>query len=184
MEWLRLDCSCNLLTVYTSMAELYADEHVVIERGESSERQLAPREASQKWADLAFSDLNLSSHDILERCTRIECSGICGKKRRYYCSECLVPLVTPPDSFPRVKLRLNVEILQSGAEAPQRSTAQHVALLAKGFVRVWRPFPECASEFRKEVLEGEEKGSAVVLYVHSGEGEYYRWRFWRWDTYR
>lgn len=145
------------------------DEHLVMKSGDASERQLVPLESSHKRADSSFSDLNLSSHDTLGRCTRTQCSGTCEKKRRYYCSECLVPLLTPPDLFPQVKLRLQVEILQSGAEVPQRSTAQHVALLAKGFARVWRPFPECADEFQREVLEGRENGSVAVLYVFSGE---------------
>lgn len=113
----------------------------------------------------AFSDLALSSHDVLARSARVACKGGCGKKRRYFCSECVIPLVEPPTAFPALQLPLFVDILQAGGETPQRSTAQHVPLLAPGYAKVWRPFPSCADAFRTEVLEKSAEGSAAVLYV-------------------
>lgn len=149
------------------MSKLPSHEDIQTEMEKYPTNLSEPPSSSQKRPCGTFSDLDLSPHDVLDRCTRTKCTATCGKKRRYYCSECVVPLLTPPDSFPQVKLPLYVEILQSGAEVPQRSTAQHVALLAKGFARVWRPFPECVDEFRKNVLEGVEEGSVAVLYVFS-----------------
>lgn len=115
--------------------------------------------------DSSFDDLNLSPHDALAASERVTCTGVCRKKRRYFCSECVQMLVTPWDAVPSVQLPLHVDILQFGAETPQRSTAQHIPLLAPGYARVWRPFPECAEEFRKEVLDESLEGSVAILYV-------------------
>lgn len=122
-------------------------------------------EASLKRRNSTFDDLNLSLHDALLSCERVTCTGGCGKKRRYFCSECVVPLVNPPNAVPRVQLPLYIDILQSGAERPQRSTAQHVPLLGPGYARVWRPFPECTDEFQREVLDPSGDGSVAILYV-------------------
>lgn len=122
---------------------------------------------SVKAPSSTFDDLVLSSHGALLSCERVCCTGGCGKKRRYFCSDCVHPLVNPPESVPRVQLPLYIDILQSGAETPQRSTAQHVPLLAPGYARVWRPFPECAEEFRKHVLNQYEDGAVAILYVNT-----------------
>lgn len=110
-----------------------------------------------------FSDLNLSSHNALRAAVRTECPN-CNKKRRYFCAECIVPLVTPPEAIPTVSLPLHVHILQTGAENPQRSTAQHVPLLAPAHATVWRPFPDCSDKFYDEVLKTALDGSIAVLY--------------------
>lgn len=133
-------------------------------------------EGSQKRPNSVFSDLNLTSHAALESCIRTECTGGCGKKRRYFCSECIVPLVAPQATFPCLSLPLHFDILQAGAEAPQRSTAQHVPLLAPGCAKVWRPFPECTDAFEKEVLDKNDEGSVAILYVMQAFGHVF-WVF-------
>lgn len=115
-----------------------------------------------------FSGLHISAHDVLERGKRMRCSGKCGKQRRYYCSECIVFLLDQPCAVPNVKLPLRIHILQSGAEHPQRSTAQHVPLLAPDWATVWRPHPECISDFRAAVIDGSQPGSIAVLYPSEG----------------
>lgn len=112
-------------------------------------------------SDDPFSDLKLSSHAPLQGNRRTPCPGQCGKSRRYYCAECIKPLVV----MPNIALPLQVHVLQAGAERPQRSTAQHVALLAPAHATVWRPFPECSDAFRTGVLEGAPLRSVAVLYV-------------------
>lgn len=111
----------------------------------------------------AFSDLALSPHDALLSSERVLCTKGCGKRRRYFCSECVVPLIKPAAAFPNLQLPVFVDILQSGAEVPQRSTAQHVPLLAPSCAKVWRPFPECGAEFAREVLDKAGEGTVAVL---------------------
>lgn len=147
-----------------SAEERPCEEAVTCDAHFSDEReQHDDSTAAQKRKSAPFGDLNLSSHEILTRCKRIKCVAGCGKNRRYFCSDCLVPLVAPDEQFPRVELPLFVDILQSGAEVPQRSTAQHVPLLAPGFSKVWRPFPECAQDFSDHVLKDRPHGSVAVL---------------------
>lgn len=112
-----------------------------------------------------FSDLRMAPHDALHRAVRMKCPGACGKQRRYFCCECIVPLVDPCTAVPEVHLPVHVHIVQSGAEVPQQSTAQHVALLARGCATVWRPFPECADAVYKEVIQHADPGSVAILYV-------------------
>lgn len=118
----------------------------------------------QTCSEGTFADCNLSSHDVLHVSERTTCPK-CGKKRRYFCADCGTALIADASLLPKVSLPLQIEILQSGAEVPQRSTAQHIPLLAADLARVWRPFPECAKRFRSEVLDGAEDGTVAVLYV-------------------
>lgn len=110
-----------------------------------------------------FSDLRLSPHDALHRAVRMKCTGSCGKQRRYFCSQCIVPLVEPVTAVPNVSLPLHVHIVQSGAEVPQQSTAQHVALLAPHCATLWRPFPECADDVYKTIVQNSSPGTVAVL---------------------
>ncbi|KAI0564607.1 DTW domain containing protein [Gracilaria domingensis] len=130
----------------------------VLVRKEEATGKLAPSFDGQ-----AFPDLKLSPHDALRQAKRTICTGGCGKSRRYYCTECLVPLVPNPQAFPSVSLPVYFHILQSHAEPPQRSTAQHVSVLAPKFATIWRPFPECISAFRECVIEGAEKNTVALL---------------------
>lgn len=68
--------------------------------------------------------------------------------------------------MPRVALPLQVSILQARAEVPQRSTAQHAALLAPDHARVHRPFPECAASFAADPLPTD--GTVALLYPSEG----------------
>ncbi|CAN8074251.1 unnamed protein product [Agarophyton chilense] len=111
-----------------------------------------------------FQDLKLSSHATLKVATRTTCTGPCGRRRRYYCTECVIPLVPEPEAFPSVNLPVQVHILQSHAEPPQRSTAQHVCLLAPKFAQIWRPFPECLPAFRERVIQDAEKNTIALLF--------------------
>lgn len=110
-----------------------------------------------------FGDLRLSSHEALHRCARKRCPGACGKQRRYYCCECLIPMMEPASALPSVTLPLHIHVLQSGGERPQRSTAQHIALLAPKHATIWRPFPECGTRFRTSIIERSKPGSVAVL---------------------
>lgn len=121
-------------------------------------------------ADEAFANLNLSSHEVLRTCKRMPCPGSCGKQRRYYCCDCLIPCVgknnaVTNDAFPSVTLPLHVHMLQARSERPQQSTAQHVALLAPRSCTLWRPFPECADSFQRNVVSNSPEGSVALLYV-------------------
>lgn len=112
-----------------------------------------------------FADLQLSPHDSLRSASRMKCPGKCGKKRRYYCSDCIIPLLGPSSSIPVISLPLHVHILQAASESPQQSTAQHVPLLAPRFATIWRPYPECMQVFQNKVLEKAEPNSIAILYV-------------------
>lgn len=107
-----------------------------------------------------FSGVVLSPHDPLYESVRTQCPGACNKQRRYYCSDCLIPLV----DMPKVKLPLHVHILQSGSERPQQSTAQHIGLLARDDCTIWRPFPECNDRFQRTVLNGSPPNSFALLF--------------------
>lgn len=116
-----------------------------------------------------FAKLRLHPHDALTQCSRKTCPG-CGKQRRYYCSHCLKPLLDAGQSFPEVKLPLHIHVLQSGAERPQQSTAQHIALLARADTTLWRPFPDCVSTFESTLSEAIASRNTVqsiaILYVY------------------
>lgn len=134
------------------------DDEVTVSTSELQSERKRENEA-------VFSDLKLASHSILHNSVRTKCPGKCGKKRRYFCSECSLPLVSDTQSFPKVTLPLHMDILQSGAEVPQRSTAQHIPILAPTFATVWRPFPECLDQFHEQVLKQAQLGTIAVLYV-------------------
>jgi DTW domain len=109
---------------------------------------------------LDFSKLNLHSFATLENATRVKCQG-CNTSRRYWCGECARLLV--PEG-PCVNLPLKVHVLQSAAEFPQKSTAQHVQILAPDHGRVWRPFPNCLPEFYDQVIRDRPAGTVAILY--------------------
>lgn len=132
-----------------------------------------PNEQPATPAERVISELHLSSHDVLANCERTVCPAGCGKHRRYYCCDCLVPCISHDQSsttdttpaIPNVSLPLHVHLFQAGAERPQQSTAQHVALLAPDYATLWRPFPECADLFREKVLDKAPPDSIALLYV-------------------
>lgn len=110
-----------------------------------------------------FAELRLSSHDVLQSANRMKCPGKCGKKRRYYCSECIIPLLNPSSCIPAVSLPLHIHILQAASESPQQSTAQHIPLLAPRFATIWRPYPECSQSFQSAVLDRAHPNSVALL---------------------
>lgn len=115
--------------------------------------------------DDRFADLQLSSHEALRSANRMKCPGKCGKQRRYYCSECIIPLLGSSSEMPKVTLPVHVHILQAASESPQQSTAQHVPLLAPSSATVWRPYPECMLDFQTAVLDKAEADTIAILYV-------------------
>ena len=117
--------------------------------------------------DSVFSDLKISSHEALQKSGRVACSGGCGKRRRYWCGECVRALVEPACAVPYVFLPLKVDILQSHSEPPQKSTAQQVAILAPDDARIYRPFPECATAYHESVLSKCKPGTVAVLHPSS-----------------
>lgn len=122
----------------------------------SDDPQQPPADASDVFADLRLHSLT----SLQANPERVICSG-CKKSRRYWCADCERLLV--PDA-PDVKLPLRIEILQASAEVPQRSTAQHVSMLCPADAKVWRPFPDCMSDFEENVLRGREAGTVALLY--------------------
>lgn len=108
-----------------------------------------------------FEELKLHPFTSLEKAARTRCEG-CDTSRRYWCGACCRLLVS--DGPPSVSLPVSIDVIQSAAETPQKSTAQHIAILAPQFGKVWRPFPDCMTKFHEEVVQSAEKDTVAVLY--------------------
>ncbi|XP_059143870.1 tRNA-uridine aminocarboxypropyltransferase 1-like isoform X2 [Physella acuta] len=83
-----------------------------------------------------FPDITIADWTFLDASGGRSNCPKCGKSRKYYCYNCLVPLPSLSAEMPKVKLPIMIDIIKHPSETDGKSTAPHAVIIAPEHVSI------------------------------------------------